>query len=289
MRALNTVRTARLHAGFLAALGALASAMTTLAFPPAPYHTLYGMVRDEMGEPIMSSSAVVTLTTTNGIHISAHVVPNLAPGMNYRLQVPMDAGLTAANYDATALRPFVSFRMSVVDSGLTYQPMEIKANFANLGKPAMSTRMDLTLGVDSDGDGLPDAWEQILIDLGYGQTLADIRPGDDSDGDGISNMDEYLAGTYAFDPTDGFKLNIVGMQDGRPLLEFMVLPGRSYSLLGTSSMKSNTWSAVNFSIQTDGVLGPLQSRYPATEVRMLRIGAQVPDGKTAMFFKAMVQ
>ena len=39
-----------------------------------------------------------------------------------------------------------------------------------------------------------------------GGTLANIRPGDDLDGDGISNYNEYLTGTYAFDPTDGFFL-----------------------------------------------------------------------------------
>ena len=29
-----------------------------------------------------------------------------------------------------------------------------------LGKPSETTRLDLTLGEDSDGDGLPDAWER---------------------------------------------------------------------------------------------------------------------------------
>jgi hypothetical protein len=287
MRKFKTGLSARLHTGFLVGFGVLATAMAALAFPPAPYHTLYGMVRDEMGEPIMSDNMIVTLETTNGIRISTTAVPNLQPGMNYRLQVPMDAGLTAANYSPMALRPLVSFRMKVTDGDTTYLPMEVKANYANLGKPAQSTRMDLTLGEDSDGDGLPDAWERSLIGMGYGQTLADILPNVDSDGDGLSNLNEYLAGTYAFDPSDGFSLDIAGMQDGRPLLEFMVLPGRSYTVLGSSDLK--TWSVLNFRVAAGGPSAPLLNRYPSTEVSILRIQADLPDGKKAMYFKAMVQ
>ena len=277
----------RLHAGLLAGIGSLATAVTVLGFPPAPYHTVYGMVRDEMGEPIMSSSMIVSLETTNGVKISTTVVPNLAPGMNYRLQVPMDAGLTTANYSPTALRPLVSFRMKVIDADTIYLPMEVKANFSNLGKPAKSTRMDLTLGEDSDGDGLPDAWERALIDMGYGQTLEDILPNADSDGDGLSNMNEYLAGTYAFDPEDGFALTIVGMQDGRPLLDFMVLPGRNYTLQGSSDLK--TWTPLYFGLAEEGPSGLLRNNYSAADVKILRISADVPAGQKAVFFKAMVQ
>ncbi len=287
MRESKTVFSAQRYAGYLTGIVALATALTALAFPPAPYHTLYGMVRDEMGEPIMSANAVVTLVTTNGVRISTSVVPNLAPGMNYRLQIPMDAGLTSANYSPTALRPLVSFRMSVTDGDTTYLPMEVKANYANLGKPAQSTRIDLTLGEDSDGDGLPDAWERALMSMGYGQTLTDILPGVDSDGDGLVNMDEYLAGTYAFDSADGFSLNIAGMQDGRPLLEFMVLPGRSYTVLGSSDLK--TWSVLNFRVVAGGYSASLLSHYPSTEVSILRIQADLPDSNKALYFKAMVQ
>lgn len=45
--------------------------------------------------------------------------------------------------------------------------------------------------VDSDGDGLPDAWEQEYFGSATG-----ANPDADSDGDGMSNYAEYIAGTH---------------------------------------------------------------------------------------------
>jgi len=50
-------------------------------------------------------------------------------------------------------------------------------------------------GVDTDGDGLPDAWE-----LTHYGSLAD-GPGADTDGDGQTSLEEYLAGTNPNDPS----------------------------------------------------------------------------------------
>jgi len=55
---------------------------------------------------------------------------------------------------------------------------------------------------DQDGDGLPDEWEQIIVDEDpddYINNLWDVVPGDDYDGDGLTNLQEYDAGT---DPTN---------------------------------------------------------------------------------------
>ena len=64
------------------------------------------------------------------------------------------------------------------------------------------TAEQIAAEADSDDDGLPDGWEQQIIDANTSDaitTLADVLPGDDYDGDGTTNAQEYATGT---DPTD---------------------------------------------------------------------------------------
>jgi hypothetical protein len=271
----------------LAVFLALAVPGTAPGYPPAPHHLFFGLVRDEMGAPINFSDADVILSTIAGTQFRTKIVPNLAPGINYRLPIPMDAGLTADDYRPNALRPSVPFRMQVKLGSTVYLPIEMTGSYSNLGEPAKSTRVNLTLGIDSDGDGLPDAWEYALIAaLGGNLTLADINPLDDADGDGLSNIDEYLAGTYAFDPEDGFRLDIIQVIDDLPAVEFLAIRGRSYSLQASTDLE--TWVPVLFRIISQEPHAPwIQTVYPA-DVRVLRVELAPPEGEGPFFFKAVV-
>ncbi len=64
-----------------------------MAYPPAPYHTIYGTVRDEFGNPLVVTNAEVRLETLTGVQLTTMVVPRLTSDANYRMQIPMDAGL----------------------------------------------------------------------------------------------------------------------------------------------------------------------------------------------------
>lgn len=261
-----------------------------MAYPPAPHHTIYGTVRDDLGNPLAVNNAEVILETWTGVRLKTLVIPRLKPDANYRLQVPMDSGLTADAYKPTALRPTVAFALKVKIGSSTYLPIELAANYSNLGKPAQSTRLDLTLGEDSDGDGLPDAWERALIaTLGADLTPQDIQPNDDTDNDGLSNQQEYLAGTYAFDPEDGFPLEIVDRANGNLVLEFLAIRGRSYAL--EASQDLGTWIPVQFRLLTDDLDAPGRDCYQATDVRLQRVEALPPDEQTEqhLFFRARIQ
>ncbi|RLC02253.1 MAG: hypothetical protein DRI57_30265 [Deltaproteobacteria bacterium] len=62
---------------------------------------------------------------------------------------------------------------------------------------------------DIDSDGLPDSWEQQIIDAQTNDaimTVEDVNPEDDFDGDGDSNLTEYTNNTGPTDPTD-FNIN----------------------------------------------------------------------------------
>jgi hypothetical protein len=255
------------------------------AFPPAPDHVIYGMIRDEAGNPLSGSSVEVLLETDSGVQIKSSVFNGLEPGVNYRLTIPMDAGITSDLYKATALQPSVPFKIWARISGVRYLPIQMKADYAHLGEPGKSTHLDLSLGEDADGDGLPDAWERALISaLGGKLTLADINPNDDADGDGLSNLQEYLAGTYAFDNQDGFTLKIAGTVGDNPVLEFLAIQGRTYRVMGSEDIK--TWTEVAF--RTAGTSDAAAPTYYAADTRVLRVEAVNPGAKV-QFFKLMVQ
>lgn len=256
----------------------------TQAYPPAPHHLIYGTVRDELGNPITIEGAEVILQSlTETVHKS-EIVGGLDAGVNYQIKVPMDAGLTSELYAPTALRPTVGFRMYVKVGSTVYLPIEMKADYRQLGLPGNQTRIDLTLGEDSDGDGIPDAWERAL--LKEGQTLADIRPGDDTDGDGMSNLNEYLAGNYAFDDGNGFTLKVSGFVDGNAKLEFTVIRGRTYTVFGSADLKS--WQALPFKVDGAEADAPAQSAIYATDIRPVSVVLQ-PGDVQPRYFRLMAQ
>ena len=132
---------------------------TALAFPPAPYHLVYGLVRDRYGAPLTSGQVKIVLITPSGSSSATTILPGFAPGINYELKVPMDAGQTMDLWQPNALLATSTFKMVVVIGGVTNIPIEMTGNYSIIGQPGQSTRVDLTLGVDANGDGLPDAWE----------------------------------------------------------------------------------------------------------------------------------
>ncbi len=271
---------------FIACTGLLWLLVATAhAYPPAPYHTFYGMVRNEWGDPLDVSEAKVFIMSTNGVGANAPVAASTQPGVNYRLTVPMDSARSMKaepSWDGRQ-RQSQAFQLKAQIGAATYLPIEMVIS-RPLGQPAGTTRLDLTLGVDSDGDGLPDAWE----------AASGLNPNDpndangDADGDGISNRDEYLAGTYAFDPSDGFRLTLTGVTPaGDSNLEFFAIRGRTYTIQASPDLQH--WTTVNFKVVSGGVPGALQANYPATEILTLKIQVPYQAGATNRYFKGLVQ
>ena len=90
--------------------GLLASLFALTAYPPAPHHVLFGLVRDEFGNPLNTAGGEVNLEATSGVLVKGQIAAK-EPGVNFRLPVRMDAGLTVDLYKPTALRPTVPFKI----------------------------------------------------------------------------------------------------------------------------------------------------------------------------------
>jgi len=252
------------------------------AFPPAPHHTFFGMVRDELGRPLEGAKVEVLFETSTGRLVRTGVGLRI-PGINYWLRVPMDAGSTADLYNPVAMRYAMPYKIRVKVGAKVYLPIEMVGDLGKMGQPGEETLLNLTLGEDTDGDGLPDAWERAL--LAQGQGLGDINPNDDTDGDGMSNLDEYISGNYAFDKDDGLRLDIVERAQAGTVLEFMGIKGRTYTIKGSPDLKE--WSDLSFEVEgQDGELENIR----AVKVQMYRVTIPGDEsGATTKFFKLMVQ
>ncbi len=114
---------------------------------------------------------------------------------------------------------------------------------------------------DSDGDGLPDAYELWIIGNSPDHhTLADVNPGDDPDGDGANIYQEWIAGTNPLDPNDVFRIvswQIINSGESRDMrVTIAGRAGRGYSLVESETL-AEPWNTVDS-------LGPLASDQPVT-------------------------
>ncbi|MBK1875704.1 hypothetical protein [Pelagicoccus mobilis] len=256
------------------------------SFPPAPHHLIKGMVRDAMGYPV-EDEGIVYLTTNNGVKIVAALAPSLYFEASYRMEVPMDAGVAPGAYKPTALNPLVPFTMRVEIGSQTYVPIEMSGANPSLGIAGGTSNIDLTLGVDSDGDGLPDLWEESVIAKSVRLNgLEDVDPGGDLDRDGLSNYEEYLAHTYAYDLLEGLDLKIKAVTEEAYFIEFLVIDGHSYSILGSSNMEE--WGKQLFEVTSEVSDEELTRDYSADDVKIIEVAIPRSQGEAA-FFKLKVE
>ena len=257
-----------------------------LAFPPAPYYSIYGNVRDEHGQLIPANGSTVVFFYKSQEHSRYSITSLGLSDYSYEIRMKMDMNRSGTSvYDLLAVNSGVAYTLAIDIGGVLHYPIEI-STLPTVGNPADRRRLDLTLGVDTDKDGLPDAWEKAqLYNAGLPTTdLSLISPSGDFDKDGISDRQEYLSGTYATDDADFFFLRIVSLTDQDTVVDFYGITAKTYSIEASSDMVS--WSQVDFSMQAGG---PKISSHVATNVGVVR--AYIPTSITAkkVFFRVKIQ
>jgi hypothetical protein len=152
-----------------------------------------------------------------------------------RLNTPSGVTVVEALYDNNAPWPAAAdgmgYSLVIGDAGLPY-----RASAHPGGSPGYDDPLDMQ---DSDGDGLPDSWEQ---EHATNLNLNDANS--DPDNDGFSNLHEYLAGTDPQDKTSALRLTGVQQPDHSISLSFQAVAGKSYSLLNAPGLTGFPWVAV---------------------------------------------
>ena len=221
---------------------------TILAYPPAPHHTIEGLVRNEYGKPIVGDNISVMAISKEGGKEISEVNNVYRPGVNYSLNIPMESTAGRNFFYSGAFRQEMDFTLKILINGKEYLPIEMIGNTTKMGIPGEVTLLDLTIGEDIDGDGLPDAWERSIATI-TGKNIEQIKPNDDSDGDGLTNIQEYISGSYAFDKNDGVIVELKSINSNRAILQFMAISGRSYSIESSKDLKN--WNSISFSLFND--------------------------------------
>ena len=105
---------------------------------------------------------------------------------------------------------------------------------------------------DTDGDGMPNAWE-----VAHG--LNPNNPADagiDSDGDGFTNLQEYLAGTDPQNPSDAFRITATGVDTNNNFrLTFPTVAGKTYAVDTNADLTvTNGWHTFTNNLAGTGSL-----------------------------------
>jgi len=237
-------------------IGSVLVAGIVQAGQPLPPAVIYGQIRDERGYPMDSGAVVAVLDLSNESNECGSCVldGDIYVGINYRISVPLEDVVPFLRSNATL--PGSNGKVVVRVAGAE-QPT-VPAVAFTVPEAGNVLRMDFSLAQDMDGDGLPDAWEELMVAWSEGvfSSINDIDPNADSDGDGMSNWNEYLAGTFPFLATDIFEItrSDVNPKTGRIALTFTTVSSRKYHILVRGALADGEWQTAASSASEDGVL-----------------------------------
>lgn len=94
----------------------------------------------------------------------------------------------------------------------------------------------LALAIDTDGNGLPDAWERLF---GFNPASAGTATAD-PDEDGMNNLAEYTAGTDPIDPHSLLRLDAVLHSEGAAIV-FSAVSNKTYTIEFTERLEREEW------------------------------------------------
>jgi hypothetical protein len=154
--------------------------------------------------------------------------------------------LTFTNRDAAGA-PYDGPALDLFTGRLTGFIWSANAGWISLSNAQAHVQTDrLPAGADADGDGIPDAWEQ----LEFGSVLA-ADAGSDFDGDGFSDKSEYLAGTDPLDPASLLRItDLVAAGAGTTnTLTWTSVSNRQYRVLQTNEVAAaSPWKDVGLGL-----------------------------------------
>ena len=163
-------------------------------------------------------------------------------------QVTVNGGsLFVTNGAATAVLEIRSGTLTLSAGTIAADKLVITnacARFIQTGGTLMTNVVVLTPGLDADGDGMPNSFEQA-------NGFDPLNPADantDADGDGLSNLQEFLAGTSPTNNASAFRVTAIAREANNVRVTWMTGVGRTNALQRTAgaagSFATNNFAAI---------------------------------------------
>jgi uncharacterized repeat protein (TIGR01451 family) len=141
-----------------------------------------------------------------------------------------------------------------VTNGIWIGPVTVHEPWRNLflrasdgdGRIAEGNTFDVESSADTDGDGLPDAWER-----GY---FGSINGGasDDVDGDGVNSLQEFRSGTNPADRESAALIRSVRANGADLVVRFRSVNAKLYQLEKSPALGTGNWALVGSAIPGNG-------------------------------------
>jgi hypothetical protein len=163
---------------------------------------------------------------------------------------------------------------------LTTGKLDGYAYGANVGWISLSNSqahvqtVHLDWGPDTDGDGIPDAYERRRTG-----SLTNLVAGGDRDGDGSRDRDEFLADTDPTNVNSLLRITALNRAVTTNVVTWTVQPTRTYRLeQSVATTNGTTWADSGLGVLSPGA-GPTRTGFvpdPAATMRFYRARALVP-------------
>jgi len=155
----------------------------------------------------------------------------------------------------------------------------IRINYQRTNQPAMvATRTVLAAANDdSDGDGIPDEWENRM---GLDPTNA-VDASTDNDSDGYSNLEEYIANTHPLNSNEFLFIETMLSSTTNVGFSFQAQSNRNYFVWYADTIAATAWQWQSATSEADPIEGegqPYQFSDDLTATtRIYRIQVKTPE------------
>ncbi|TLD71154.1 hypothetical protein FEM03_09600 [Phragmitibacter flavus] len=134
---------------------------------------------------------------------------------------------------------------------------------------------------DSNGNGIPDWWENQYAGLRPGNPTQLNPTNLDFDNDGFSDLQEFILGTNP-NVSDHIQLTLTRDTVGHTSLTWPTQLGRQYTILSSDTLQSNDWQPEPTATNLSGTGSPIIWQDPSTSpsLKFYRVSVSVPQEPT---------